>query len=717
LLLPMVPISHAGTTRRRVRGKTSHALILLIGLLGLVAYFTISGSGHQNNVSAPVVGYNTMPRFVQRPISPGRQTSWLTNARIEKWIEMSDGAYKGEIFDKAGVPDGSLITTSRIVRKAGSTIYTDSGSSYTLGKPKNAPKPKPLPKGTGTSVSGTRLGTLRGTIKKTPPPPRGTVKKQIPAKTPLPKKAPPAKVAPVAKKSIAPPAKKASTFGFGGFFGGGGDSTPEKKSPPVKKAPLPVVKKAPPVVKKPLPVVKKTLPIVKKAPPPVVKKAPPPVVKKTPPPVAKKSPPPKKAPPKPKAKPVPQKPKESSGEEGGGGLLAFFTPKTVELVPQTPPPTPAPRAPSLFERVGTIRETIKSRTAASAPAPAPAPATKPPTPRPTPPPTPAPTPAPKPVAKPAPVVAAPQAVSSEEDIFSKLSGTIRMQTKALESLVSKEPQAVLPIPEPESMDSPLYDPEKDQGRYKLVDVEILKQKDEALRQAKLDLAQRDDQLASLIATKKNQESELVTLRSQVEKLSKSAAAAAAASQQQTELEEYLLPPESKGALSVLADACEDRDVPPEEVITAIRALEKKKLQVPLLAVQGNWKLVFTTGTVKTQKDFGKINYVPFKAVQNFNEDMTINNGIYLGPVPAIRFKGSYKWLAYRSRLEFEFDEVEALGVYTPELPDPIKSILGLRIEGKDYDKQPAFNFIAVDDKVLVARGAGGGVALWERISD
>lgn len=91
----------------------------------------------------------------------------------------------------------------------------------------------------------------------------------------------------------------------------------------------------------------------------------------------------------------------------------------------------------------------------------------------------------------------------------------------------------------------------------------------------------------------------------------------------------------------------------------------------------------------------------------------------------IRIQGSLKRLVFSIavRLFFLFvgwlichlQDIEAFGVFTPEnIPAPVRNVLGLKVEGVEYKKQPAFDFIAVDDKVLVARGAGGGVALWVR---
>lgn len=49
----------------------------------------------------------------------------------------------------------------------------------------------------------------------------------------------------------------------------------------------------------------------------------------------------------------------------------------------------------------------------------------------------------------------------------------------------------------------------------------------------------------------------------------------------------------------------------------------------LAALNGAWRLVFTTGTVDTQKKLkGRINYFPLKAVQCFNTDtMRLTNSV------------------------------------------------------------------------------------------
>ncbi|CAJ1422471.1 unnamed protein product [Effrenium voratum] len=71
---------------------------------------------------------------------------------------------------------------------------------------------------------------------------------------------------------------------------------------------------------------------------------------------------------------------------------------------------------------------------------------------------------------------------------------------------------------------------------------------------------------------------------------------------------------------------------------------------------GDWRLVYTTGTKKTETDVGRINYVPITAVQRFDMDKKfIRNGVYLGPV-SLEFEGTLRWIEERRRMEFDFEE-------------------------------------------------------------
>ncbi|CAK9032819.1 Uncharacterized protein SCF082_LOCUS20219 [Durusdinium trenchii] len=132
---------------------------------------------------------------------------------------------------------------------------------------------------------------------------------------------------------------------------------------------------------------------------------------------------------------------------------------------------------------------------------------------------------------------------------------------------------------------------------------------------------------------------------------------------------------------------------PEEVFEAIRVLEKAKtLGSKTIAtarrnrtgesgfaqfLTGDWRLIYTTGTKKTEDDIGRINYVPITAVQRFDmEKKFIRNGVYLGPI-SIEFEGSLRWLEDQRRLEFDFEELKVCGA-SLSLPDWLRSMAGMK---------------------------------------
>ena len=137
-------------------------------------------------------------------------------------------------------------------------------------------------------------------------------------------------------------------------------------------------------------------------------------------------------------------------------------------------------------------------------------------------------------------------------------------------------------------------------------------------------------------------------------------------------------------------------------------------------LNGAWRLVFTTGTVNTQKKLGgRINYFPIKAVQTFDTaTYKISNGIYLGDFAILQFFGDFTWNLKARKLEFDFDEFSLFGLIIG-LPkggaQKIGSSTGL---GSPNPKKPFFNWISADEStggVATARGGGGGLALWRKL--
>lgn len=169
-------------------------------------------------------------------------------------------------------------------------------------------------------------------------------------------------------------------------------------------------------------------------------------------------------------------------------------------------------------------------------------------------------------------------------------------------------------------------------------------------------------------------------------------------------------------MDTLAASALTKETPPEEVFRAIQILERARDASSDSGfskfLTGDWRLVYTTGTKKTEDEIGRINYVPITAVQRFDmSERFIRNGVYLGPI-SLEFEGTLCWIEERRRLEFDFEELKVCGL-SLGLPDFVRSAIGMR-SSTPYKKQPAFNFVAADDRIAAARGAGGGVALWLR---
>ena len=211
---------------------------------------------------------------------------------------------------------------------------------------------------------------------------------------------------------------------------------------------------------------------------------------------------------------------------------------------------------------------------------------------------------------------------------------------------------------------------------------------------------------------------------------------------------------------VLYPAAATKDSDPQSVVKALLDAEKLTRKInkslpdavndlrPRLCA--DWRLIFTTGTLKTQKKVGNINYFPLKAVQSFTMDGGISNSIYAFGLPLIKFKGGYELVAVGDssvRVEFDFDIVrlfdlvdvglggsalevgERTGLgsgdgvkkevswYSPLLPHSPPCPLFLIFLSQEGKKKAFFNWGIADDQIATARGGGGGIALWKKIEE
>ena len=198
------------------------------------------------------------------------------------------------------------------------------------------------------------------------------------------------------------------------------------------------------------------------------------------------------------------------------------------------------------------------------------------------------------------------------------------------------------------------------------------------------------------------------------------------------------------SLKILYRAAETKSEDSDKVVGALLDLEKLQRQKnkaaattsddTLDALSGNgggsWRLIFTTGTIDTQKKTGtRINYFPVKATQSFNKGTNpwyIENGIYLGDFPIIKFSGDFDWSLQRSgvtKLTFDFSALQLFGTWNITLKQGEAAGLGAKtglgsennVKLEEQGKRAFFNWISADDKIATARGGGGGLALWKRV--
>jgi len=188
---------------------------------------------------------------------------------------------------------------------------------------------------------------------------------------------------------------------------------------------------------------------------------------------------------------------------------------------------------------------------------------------------------------------------------------------------------------------------------------------------------------------------------------------------------------------ILTKAADTKAEDPDIVLEALEDLEKLMRQKRkeegesaaeevLQNLNGDWRLIFTTGTKDTQKRFNtKINYFPIKAVQSFDSTtspFSIQNGIYAGEFAILKFFGDFDFDLRKSKLEFDFDQIAIFGFKIGLNKDEAAKIgassgLGSKgnVDNAKKGRKAFFNWISADKDIATARGGGGGLALWKRV--
>ena len=183
--------------------------------------------------------------------------------------------------------------------------------------------------------------------------------------------------------------------------------------------------------------------------------------------------------------------------------------------------------------------------------------------------------------------------------------------------------------------------------------------------------------------------------------------------------------------------------PADEVVAALldqeKTSKKEKISHQFQQLIGDWKLCFITGTKKTQKRAGivmgagryipgfvtvKLSYLPSDMSLAKEEESLefevgrVENSVSVGLI-SFALSGPVKLLAKKNILAFDFTRatVKILGktIYNNYIRGGKKS------EETFYQKkvknQAFFAYFLITEKAIAARGRGGGLAIWGKISN
>lgn len=162
--------------------------------------------------------------------------------------------------------------------------------------------------------------------------------------------------------------------------------------------------------------------------------------------------------------------------------------------------------------------------------------------------------------------------------------------------------------------------------------------------------------------------------------------------------------------------------------------KKSKTTYSFEELLGTWQLTFITGTKKAQKQagvaLGKGRYLPKWlniSIQYRPDDRrtcppdwrggTVINRVQFGFL-RLEVSGAIKYQAQKRLLGFDFTHVNAhmggLKLYNGEMRGGSQAIA--TFDATPIAKQAFFSYFYVTPAVIAARGRGGGIALWKKIS-
>lgn len=159
----------------------------------------------------------------------------------------------------------------------------------------------------------------------------------------------------------------------------------------------------------------------------------------------------------------------------------------------------------------------------------------------------------------------------------------------------------------------------------------------------------------------------------------------------------------------------------DALLQAEKVAKQQRLVYPLESLFGCWQLCFTAprkAHLQNGVALGKGFYVPQIAPAQISfGTQTISNQIKFGSL-LFKLTGPIKYLGKKNLLAFDFNHVQlslfGRTVYSGDFR-------GGKLRAVDFNNQsiaklPFFAFFLVTEDFIAARGRGGGLALWVKVS-
>lgn len=172
----------------------------------------------------------------------------------------------------------------------------------------------------------------------------------------------------------------------------------------------------------------------------------------------------------------------------------------------------------------------------------------------------------------------------------------------------------------------------------------------------------------------------------------------------------------------IIDQCSTTQTTSDELYDAVRFIDKNAFKIyPTLEdkqelwdnAYGSWKLQLATGGGKNTS-FKPVPIFAFAMI----DEMNFGNGVGFNENNIIlSLLGPHIFNEKQRRMFIVIDDMYVLGgrKVTEFLPSFFKEGMGLGKKPEDFKKPPAFTYIGVSDKSLIARGGTGGIAIWSRL--